>query len=109
MLAILNQAIESGCSACGPLLGITIGFPGLVDQSTGTLLFAPNLGWKDIPIRAILQESFKVPLFVDNEGNIAALGEHYFGAAEGYDECFILAQESVWVGELSIMDMCSAV
>ena len=91
MLAILNQAIEAGCSACGPLLGITIGIPGLVDQSTGTLLFAPNLGWKDLPVRAILQESFKVPLFVDNEANIAALGEHYFGAAEGYDEVLYIS------------------
>ena len=91
MLAILNQAIEAGCCAGGPLLGITIGIPGLVDQSTGTLLFAPNLGWKDLPIRAILQESFKVPLFVDNEGNIAALGEHYFGAAEGYDEVLYIS------------------
>ena len=58
----------------------------MVDQATGALLFAPNLGWKDLPIRAILQKSFNVPLFVDNEANIAALGEHYFGAAQGYDE-----------------------
>jgi glucokinase-like ROK family protein len=91
MLAILNQAIEAGCSASGPLLGITIGIPGLVDQSTGTLLFAPNLGWKDLPVRAILQESFKVPLFVDNEANIAALGEHYFGAAQGYEEVLYIS------------------
>jgi glucokinase-like ROK family protein len=91
MLAILNQAIEAGCSAGGPLLGITIGIPGLVDQSTGTLLFAPNLGWRDLPVRAILQESFKVPLFVDNEANIAALGEHYFGAARGYEEVLYIS------------------
>jgi glucokinase-like ROK family protein len=91
MLAILNQAIEVGRSACGPLLGITVGVPGLVDQSTGTLLFAPNLGWRDLPVRAILQESFKVPLFVDNEANIAALGEHYFGAAQGYEEVLYIS------------------
>jgi glucokinase-like ROK family protein len=91
MLAILNQAIEVGCPACGPLLGITVGVPGLVDQATGALLFAPNLGWKDLPIRAILQESFNVPLFVDNEANIAALGEHYFGAAQGYEEVLYIS------------------
>ncbi len=91
MLAILNLAIEAGCNSSGPLLGITVGIPGLVDQSTGTLLFAPNLGWRDLPVRAILQESFKVPLFVDNEGNIAALGEHYFGAAQGYEEVLYIS------------------
>jgi glucokinase-like ROK family protein len=91
MLAILNQAVEAGCSSCGPLLGITVGVPGLVDQATGALLFAPNLGWKDLPIRAIIQKSFNVPLFVDNEANIAALGEHYFGAAQGYDEVLYIS------------------
>jgi glucokinase-like ROK family protein len=91
MLAILNQAIEVGCPSCGPLLGITVGVPGLVDQATGALLFAPNLGWKDLPIRAILQETFNVPLFVDNEANIAALGEHYFGAAQGYEEVLYIS------------------
>ena len=91
MLAILNQAIEAGRSACGTLLGMTVGIPGLVDQATGALLFAPNLGWKDLPIRAILQESFNVPLFVDNEANIAALGEHYFGAAQGYEEVLYIS------------------
>jgi glucokinase-like ROK family protein len=70
----------------------------LVDQATGALLFAPNLGWKDLPIRAILQESFNAPLFVDNEANIAALGEHYFGAAQGYDEVVYISATGVGLG-----------
>jgi glucokinase-like ROK family protein len=90
-LTILHQAIEVGCPACGKLLGAAVGVPGLIDQATGALLFAPNLGWKDLPIRAILQESINVPLFVDNEANIAALGEHYFGAAQGYEEVLYIS------------------
>jgi glucokinase-like ROK family protein len=90
-LSILKKAIEAGCPTCGNLLGIAIGIPGLVDQATGSLLFAPNLGWKDLPIRAILQESFNVPLFVDNEASIAALGEHYFGAAQGYGDVLYIS------------------
>jgi len=90
-LTILNQAIEVGCPACTTLLGIAVGVPGLVDQATGALLFAPNLGWKGLPIRAILQESFNVPLYVDNEANIAALGEHYFGAARGYEDVLYIS------------------
>jgi glucokinase-like ROK family protein len=90
-LAILNQAIEAGCTECGTLLGMAVGVPGLVDQASGTLLFAPNLGWKDLPVRTILQQSFKVPLFVDNEANIASLGEHYFGAAQGYEEVLYIS------------------
>jgi glucokinase-like ROK family protein len=90
-LSILHEAMQVGGPACGTLLGMAVGVPGLVDQATGSLLFAPNLGWKDLQIRSILQESFNVPLFVDNEANIAALGEHYFGAAQGYDEVLYIS------------------
>lgn len=90
-LAILLQAIEIGCPAYGTILGMAVGVPGLVDQQSGVLLFAPNLGWKDLAIRSILYESFNEPLFVDNEANFAALGEHYFGAAQGYNEVLYIS------------------
>jgi glucokinase-like ROK family protein len=97
-LMIINQGVAAGNLACGTLLGMAIGVPGLVDQSTGALLFAPNLGWKDLPIRSIVQESFDVPLFVNNEANLAALGEHYFGAAQGYDEVLYISASRVGLG-----------
>jgi glucokinase-like ROK family protein len=84
--ALLRQATEEGLSSCRSLLGVAVGVPGLVDQETGVLLFAPNLGWKDVPVRSILEQAFDAPVFVDNEANLAALGEHYFGAARGYEE-----------------------
>ena len=90
-LTLLHQAIEVGYPTSGSLLGMAIGVPGLVDQATGELLFAPNLGWKNLPIRAILQESLNIPLFVDNEGNFAALGEHFFGAAQGYEDVLYIS------------------
>ena len=90
-LAILHQAIEIGCPACGTILGTAVGVPGLVDQMSGVLLFAPNLGWKNLSIRSILNETFNQPLFVDNEANFAALGEHYFGAARGYNEVLYIS------------------
>jgi len=50
----------------------------------GILFTSPNLpGWKDIPLRDILQEKFKKKAFLINDGNAAALGEYYFGAAKG--------------------------
>jgi len=97
-LAILHQAIEVGCPLGGTLLGVAVGVHGLVDQATGALLFAPNLGWKDLPIRAILQSSLNVPLFVDNEANLAALGERFFGAAQGYDEVVYISATGVGLG-----------
>ncbi|MGQ9849079.1 MAG: ROK family protein [Aggregatilineaceae bacterium] len=94
-LALLRQAVQEGanaCADCGSLLGIAVGVPGLVEQATGTLLFAPNLRWQDVPVRAILAQAFPgVPLFVDNEANLAALGEHLFGVARGYNEIVYLS------------------
>ena len=91
--ALLNDAIQRGYQEYSTLLGIGVGVAALIDQSTGTMLYAPNLKWTDpFPIRAMLQESFpQAPLIVDNEANIAALGEHYFGAAQDYDEVLYIS------------------
>jgi glucokinase-like ROK family protein len=81
-LDIVRQALGVGESTHSPVLGIGVGIPGLVDISSGTLLFAPNLKWHDVPLREIFAQAFDVPIFVDNDANVAALGERYFGAAQ---------------------------
>jgi glucokinase-like ROK family protein len=92
LLILLHQAVEKGKAASGNLLGIAVGIPGMVDRATGTLLFAPNLKWRNVPLLALLEEqAFGAPIFVDNEANMAALGEHYFGVAQGYNEILYLS------------------
>ena len=52
-----------------------IGAPGAVDFESGTVIFAPNLeGWKDVPLKKELEKKLGVPVFVENDCNIAALG-----------------------------------
>ncbi|MEJ2752509.1 MAG: ROK family transcriptional regulator, partial [Chloroflexota bacterium] len=70
------------------LFGIGIGVPGLVDVSSGRLLFAPNLDWRDVPLRDLVQAQIDTPVYVMNEANQAALGELFFGA--GRDSDFML-------------------
>jgi glucokinase-like ROK family protein len=74
-----------------PLLGIGVGIPGLVDIDSGTVLFAPNLRWHDIPLRELLAQSLSVPTLVDNDANLSALGEYYFGAAREVETFIYLA------------------
>ena len=58
----------------------------------GHLLFAPNPQWRDVPIRDIVSAAFDgVPVFVDNEANMAALGETLFGAAKGCNEVLYIS------------------
>lgn len=65
------------------ILGLTLGVPGLVDVASGTLLYAPNLKWENVPLADILSEKFAFPVYVDNESSIAAFGETMFGVARG--------------------------
>lgn len=81
MLALIRQAIAHVPDKGRPVLGLGLSVPGLVDVECGLLLFAPNLGWRNVPFRSWLQEHFDLPIYVDNEANLAALGETYFGAA----------------------------
>lgn len=97
-LALLLKGIEEGRKTSETLLGVAVGVPGLVDQASGTLLFAPNLRWKDVPLRSILQSAINAPVFVDNEASLAALGEHYFGAAQNHKEVVYISAASVGLG-----------
>ncbi len=82
-LDTIHRAIAEKGAEYKSVLGLGLGVPGLVDVTSGTLLFAPNLGWRNVPLRDILQAEFTFPIYVDNEANMAALGESYFGVARG--------------------------
>jgi predicted NBD/HSP70 family sugar kinase len=61
------------------IVGIGIGVPGITDDK-GTVLFAPNLGWRNVPLQRMLEEEFGMPVTIDNEANAGAVGEKEFGA-----------------------------
>lgn len=90
-MEILQTAHEHALSSKGRIFGLGMGLPGLVDAASGSLLVAPNLGWINVPVRNLLLERFDIPIFVENEANLAALGETYFGAAAGFDNVLYLS------------------
>ena len=63
--------------------GIGIGVPGVTLTPEGVVTWAPSLGWRDLPLQEILSERFNVPVFVENDVNLAALGELGYGAGSG--------------------------
>ncbi|HVP20613.1 MAG TPA: ROK family transcriptional regulator [Anaerolineaceae bacterium] len=89
--ALVSEALEYGQNLGLKPLGIGIGVPGLVDTLQGKLVFAPNLHWKEIPIRLIFSNRFQLPVFVENEANSGALGEYFYGAARGKDDYIYLS------------------
>lgn len=64
------------------IVGIGIGVPGIVDDG-GTILFAPNLEWRNVPLKRLVEERFGLPCVIDNEANAGAAGELRYGAGRG--------------------------
>src|SRR5262249_57502111 len=79
--------------------GIGVSSPGPVDPRTGYVVEPPNLGPKsrDVPLAPELSTALNLPAFLDRDTNVAALGEHAFGAARGEDD-FIYLTVSTGVG-----------
>lgn len=76
--AVVDLLDELTASAQAPALGVGVGSPGIVDAG-GSVLSAPNLGWTDVPLQAILAERSGLPVQVANDANAAALAERTFG------------------------------
>ncbi|RZL33698.1 MAG: ROK family transcriptional regulator, partial [Rubrivivax sp.] len=83
-IAILATALlklRRQLDASQQILGLGVGLPGGVNEARGLLHFAPNLGWRDVPFGHLLRDKLQdtpladVPLFIQNEADVAALGE----------------------------------
>jgi predicted NBD/HSP70 family sugar kinase len=72
------------------VLGIGIGFPGLVDPEAGISIFAPNWGWHDVPITSILESQLGLPMALDNGAKAMALAESMFGAGREINSMAVL-------------------
>jgi glucokinase len=64
-------------------LGVGIGAPGPLDRERGVVIVAPNLGWRDYPLRDRVVEAIGLPATLDNDANCATVGEWWVGAAKG--------------------------
>lgn len=62
--------------------GVGVSVPGLIKRDTGEVAVSPNLGWNDLPVKAILEAKLKLPVFVENDANAAAFSELWYGPLE---------------------------
>lgn len=86
---LLEQVAQSAREAASDagirfdqLVGLGIGIPGLVDTEAGVSVFSPNLGWRGVPVKAILESLLECPVYVDNDVRAATLGEREYGAGD---------------------------
>jgi N-acetylglucosamine repressor len=79
-LALVYDIVQHLIAATdSPLLGIGIGSPGLMDATNGIVRRSVNLGWRNLPLRDLLEERYGLPVYVANDSQVAALAEYIFG------------------------------
>ncbi|MGD9631322.1 MAG: ROK family protein [Pyrinomonadaceae bacterium] len=59
--------------------GVGVSVPGLIRRETGEVAVSPNLGWNNLPLRSLLEERLKLPVYVENDANSAAFSELWYG------------------------------
>ncbi|WP_017728312.1 ROK family glucokinase [Halalkalibacterium ligniniphilum] len=83
----IARAIDSKLEEKGrlknTLIGIGMGAPGFIEMDTGFIYQAVNIGWRNFPLKDRLEMETGLPVTVDNDANIAALGEMWRGAGDG--------------------------
>ena len=73
------------------LIGVGIGIPGIIDAQTGIMRESPNLpGWTGASIRTEIEQCLRGRVIVENDANVAALGEKWLGAGKNVDHLAIL-------------------
>jgi len=80
----LKNLILSNALKKKNIIGIGIGAPGAIDIRTGTVHYLVNIpDWREVPLGDTLKKRLGIPVFVDNDVNVMALGEVYFGSGYG--------------------------
>ena len=81
---ILELSLEHEIAAVG------VACAGFIDSSGSTVLFAPNLAWRDEPLKARLESVLDLPVIIENDANAAAWGEFRFGAAAEAEDMVLI-------------------
>ena len=84
MAACVMKAVTKAGLTEADIYSIGIGIPGVAEADNGVVFNCTNLGWINVPLRQEMQKYINKPIFIDNDANVAALAESYFGVSAGY-------------------------
>ena len=87
---VVDAVEETVAGAGGEVAAVGFGIPSLIDQRTGNAVIAVNLPLTNVMFADVMAERLDLPVFVDNDANVAVLAEHRAGAARGCNEVVLL-------------------
>ena len=79
MIALVLNILDESHVELKEIKAIGIGIPGLADKN-GNVIFCVNLGWRNVPLREMLEKSLHKPIYIDNDATVAALAEYESGS-----------------------------
>jgi predicted NBD/HSP70 family sugar kinase len=91
LFTLIDRLLETPKLGNQLIRGIGVGAPGVTLYPDGIVTWAPSLGWRDLPLQDILHERYKLPVKVENDVNLAALGEYGFGVGKSASSLVCLA------------------
>lgn len=93
-IAVLGALVQSLVAQANidrrRLLGVGVGLAGVVDSEHGILRESPFFGWRDLPLRDLLQNLVQTPVYLDNDVNTLTLAEQWFGAGQGVEHFLVV-------------------
>ena len=90
LLETLEREVREALEARPDVAAVGLGIPCTIDRERGVAISAVNLPIHNVPIRDLMNDRLGVPVFIDNDANVAALAEHRFGAAKGTTDAVML-------------------
>jgi predicted NBD/HSP70 family sugar kinase len=94
----IDYLTASAADSAYGIIGIGVGVPGTVDKN-GKILLAPNLNWKNIDLKTVLENKYNLPITIENEANAGAYGEKKFGVGKDFNNIvYVSAGIGIGVG-----------
>lgn len=91
VIQLLKETLDESGFKKGDIAGIGLGVPGPLNSETGIVSQAPNLpGWKNVPLRDIIEEAAGLPVYLENDANAATVAEFETGAGRDVSSMIML-------------------
>ncbi len=91
LVQLIDELLDCPALKGRRVRGIGVGAPGITHHREGIVKWAYALNWKDFPLKARLHKKYRLPITVDNDVNLAALGELWFGAGQDVQNMVLIA------------------
>ena len=91
LVALIEKLLTSSHAINNRILGVGVGAPGETQHNQGVVTWAPSLNWRDFPLKEKLRAEFGLPVIIENDVNLAALGELWFGVDNAPQNMVLIA------------------